>query len=900
LYKKLHQENLFHKAILYNIFSFFPIFIINFKAMRKFTLSIILVFNFVAFTHAQFIDNFTDGNFTANPIWVGGAADWIVNPSFQLQSNNLVANSTFYLSTTNTLATTAQWDFYCNLTFNTSSTNYADVFLTASASDLTLNTTTGYFARIGNTNDEICLYRKDASGVVTKIIDGVDGSTNTSNNILKIRVVRNATNMWTLSRDLTGTGTSYFTEGTVTDNTFSTSAFFGILIKQSTASFFQRHFFDDIQVQNYVPDVAPPSIVSATALSATAVDVLFNEAVDLTTSQIAANYSASNGLGFPTSAVRDVTNTSLVHLIFASNIPPRINITLTINGVGDLSNNILNTGTKTFSYFVPFQYDIVIDEIMADPTPVVGLPTNEWLELKNTTAFDINLQNYKLGKSTGESGGMPSYVLPAGGYVIVCTGSAVAAMSVYGPTIAVTSFPSLNNDADKIYLRAPQGTIVHSVNYSIDWYKNELKKDGGWTLEMIDTKNPCTGINNWKASVDARGGTPAAKNSVDAINADDTAPKLLRAYAPDATHVTLVFDEPVDSSNAAIAASYSMSDGVSITNALPLSVSFDRISLTLSTALAANKIYTITANNVKDCSGNTIGINKTARVGLVARSDTLDIVVNEILFNPKPNGVDYVEFYNRSKKILNLKNANIANRNSLGNIASIYQFTTEDYLFFPGDYMVVTENASITKRDFVANDPNAILQLNNLSSFNDGDGDVILLNEQGNIIDEVVYNSKWHFALISNEEAVSLERINADAASVQSNFHSAASSVGYGTPTYKNSQNRMDAEVQGNIKTTPEIVSPDNDGLDDFATIQYNFPEPGNVANITIFDAVGRPVRFLERNALCGTKGTFRWDGLGEKQQKLSQGIYIIYTDVFNVNGKTKKFKNIIVLARRN
>jgi Lamin Tail Domain/Bacterial Ig-like domain len=868
--------------------------------MKKTILILSLIISCLTNTQAQLNETFTDGNFTTNPTWVGGTADWIVNPAFQLQSNNLVANSTYYLSTANTLATTAQWDFYCNLTFNTSSTNYADVFLTASASDVTLNTTTGYFVRIGNTNDEICLYKKDATGTITRIIDGVDGSTNTSNNTLKIRVVRNAANVWTLSRDLTGTGSSYFTEGTVTDNTFSTSAFFGILIKQSTASFFQRHFFDDIQIQTYVPDVTPPSIVSATALSATAVDVLFNESVDLTTSQIAANYSVSNGVGIPTSAVRDATNTSLVHLIFAANIPPRTNVTLTVNGVADLSANILNGGTKVFSYFVPFQYDIVIDEIMADPTPVVGLPTNEWLELKNTTTFDINLQNYKLGKSTGESGAMPSYVLPAGGYVIVCTGSAVAAMSVYGPTITVTSFPSLNNDADKIYLRAPQGTIIHSVNYTIDWYKNELKKDGGWTLEMIDTKNPCTGFDNWKASVDARGGTPAAKNSVDAINADATAPKLLRAYAPDATHVTLVFNEPVDSTNAALAASYSMSDGIGITNALPLSVSFDRVSLTLSIPLTANKIYTVTANNVKDCSGNTIGINKIARVGLVAPTDSLDVVVNEIMFNPKPNGADYVEFYNRSKKILNLKNAFIANRNSLGTISSIYQFTTEDYLFFPEDYIVVTESADITKRDFVANDPNVILVLNTLPSFNDTDGDVILLNEQGKIIDEVLYSSKWHFALISNEEAVSLERINADAASVQSNFHSAASSVGYGTPTYKNSQNRIDATVQGDIAITPAIVSPDNDGLDDFATIQYSFPEPGYVANITIFDAAGRPIRYLERNTLAGIKGSYRWDGLGEKQQKLPVGLYIIYTEVFNLNGKTKKFKNTIVLARRN
>ncbi|MFN0081053.1 MAG: lamin tail domain-containing protein [Ferruginibacter sp.] len=867
--------------------------------MRKIVLSLVFIIVCTC-TKAQIADNFADGNFTANPTWIGGVADFIVNPTFQLQSNNITVNSTFYLSTPSTLATTAQWDFSCTFTFNPSSTNYADVFLTASASNLTLTNTTGYFVRIGNTLDEISLYKKDATGAVTKIIDGVDAVLNTSNNNVKIRVIRNSLNLWTLSRDITGNGNSYFTEGTVTDNTFSSSAFFGILIRQSTASFFQRHFFDDVQLQTFVLDVTPPSITSVTAISFTTIDVLFNEPVDLVTCQTASNYNVSNGVGMPASAVRDAYNAALVHLTFASNIPARTNLTLTVNAVTDLSGNTINNGTGLFNYFIPFQYDVVIDEIMADPTPVVSLPTNEWVELKNTSAFPINLQNWKLGKATGESGPMPSFILPAGGYVIVCTSSAIVAMGVFGPVISVTSFPSLNNDADKIYLRSPQGLIVHSVNYSDAWYKNELKKDGGWTLEMIDTKNPCTGISNWKASVDVRGGSPAAKNSVDAINADVVAPKLLRAYAPDATHVTLVFDEPVDSINAALSISYSISDGIAISNALPLSVSFDRVSLRLSSALAANKIYTVTANNVTDCSGNAIGSSKAARVGMAANTDSFDIVVNEILFNPKPSGVDYVEFYNRSKKILNLKNAYLANRNTAGAISSITQLSTDDLLFFPEDYMVITSDAALVKRDHVANDPTAFLQVGSTPSFNDDAGNVILINEQGNIVDEVKYSSKWHFALISNEEDVALERINADTGSIQSNFHSAASSVGYGTPTYKNSQNRIDLDVQGDITVTPQIVSPDNDGQDDFATIQYNFPEPGYIANITIFDAAGRPVRYLQRNALSGNKGYYRWDGLGEKNQKLAVGIYIIYTQIFNLQGKTKKFKNTIVLARRN
>ncbi len=66
------------------------------------------------------------------------------------------------------------------------------------------------------------------------------------------------------------------------------------------------------------------------------------------------------------------------------------------------------------------------------------------------------------------------------------------------------------------------------------------------------------------------------------------------------------------------------------------------------------------------------------------------------------------------------------------------------------------------------------------------------LNAQGNIIDELVYNEKWHFKLIDNDEGVALERIDYNAPTQQQdNWHSAASSVGYGTPTYKNSQYKL-------------------------------------------------------------------------------------------------------------
>ena len=851
------------------------------------------------FTKAQFSENFDDGDFIANPAWSGGTSDFIVNSSLQLQSNNTVANSNYFLSAPNSLATSAQWEMYIQIAFNPSSANYIDVYLTASAGDLTLNTTTGYFVRIGNTNDEICLYRKDNGGGITKIIDGADGILNNSNNVMKIKVIRDATDQWILYRDLSGTGNSYASEGSVTDTTYTSSTFFGFLIKQSTASFFQKHFFDDIEIKSYEPDVIPPAIQFATAISATTVDVLFNEPVETASSQFAANYSANNSLGNPVTALQDAANPSLIHLTFSTMLTNGVAYALNVNGVSDLAGNTISNGTANFSFYTPQQYDVVIDEIMADPTPQVGLPNSEWVELKNTSAFAINLQGWKLADATGQTGAMPDFILQPDSFVIVCTGSAVAGLAPFGNIISVTNFPSLDNDGDLISLYTADDKTIHAVAYTSAWYQNELKKEGGWTLEMIDTKNPCSGISNWEAGTNAIGGTPGRINSVDAINTDATAPKLLRAFALNTTTIALVYDEPLDSTKAATVSNYKIDNGISVVNATGISPVFDKVNIALNTPINIGTVYTVTASNVTDCKGNSISSKNAARFGIAQDADSLDIVINEILYNPKPEGVDYVELYNRSQKNIDLSHVYIANRNSSNIISSIQQISAESILLFPKDFMVVTTDPVAVKKQYITTNPDAFIAVSSMPSFSDDAGEVIILNGQGNIIDEVDYSDKWQFPLISNTEGVSLERIDYDGASAQSNFHSAATSAGYGTPGYKNSQYRLAENVQGTISVTPDIFSPDNDGTDDFATINYSFPSPGYVTNITIFDASGREVRYLEKNALGGINGYYRWDGLDDKSRKLPQGIYIIYTEIFNTAGTKKQFKNTIVLARR-
>ncbi|HUR65600.1 MAG TPA: lamin tail domain-containing protein [Chitinophagaceae bacterium] len=546
------------------------------------------------------------------------------------------------------------------------------------------------------------------------------------------------------------------------------------------------------------------------------------------------------------------------------------------------------------------RYDVVIDEIMADPTPQIGLPNNEWLELKNTTAVPINLQNWRIGDATGQSGPMPNFILQPDSLVIVCTGSAVAAMSAFGTTISVTSFPSLDNDGELLFLRAANGRTIHAVNYSLHWYQNEVKKDGGWTLEMIDPKSPCAGGSNWKASINVTGGTPGKKNSIDAVNSDILAPLLKRAYTTDNSTIILVYDEPVDSLPGATLGNYTIDGGLTLTSAAGIAPLFNLVQLRTSSPLLPNTVYTITATNVKDCKNNHIGTANTARVGLPVEAESGEWIINEILFDPRSNAFDYVEFYNNSNKIFDASKLYIANRNSSGQISSIKVLSADPFYVFPGDHIVETEDADNLAMQYLVKNPDNVLVIPSPPSFSDDEGSVIALNFQGNVVDEVRYKDDWHFKLIDNDEGVSLERVDpAGPSQDPPNWHSAASTAGYGTPTNKNSQYKLLNAINAKIGIQPKIFSPDNDGKDDIATVQYVVTEPGYIANITVFDGAGRPVRNLVRNGTLGLNGYWNWDGLDDKGNKLPVGAYIIYTEIFNLQGKKSSFKNTIVLARK-
>ncbi len=849
---------------------------------------------------AQWADDFSDGDYEYQPVWHAAAGQWRVNADGQLQSASNTANSSFQIVTASHAVEQTSWAWWMRLDFNTSSANYVDVFLTATDSSLQAATNNGYFVRIGNSNDEIALYRKSGSSIV-KIIDGADGSTNASSSRIRIRVTRDEAGVWSLYRDLSGSETADFLEGRATDHTWTVAAFFGILVKQSsTAGFAQRHYFDSFTVDRYIPDTLPPRLLQHVVIDSNLLGLTFSEALDAGSVRIREHYQGLLPAPQPDSAWLDATDLRRVQLRFAAALPPGTELSLLVRGLQDLQQNALRDTQIRFVYYRPRYGEVLISEIMADPSPPAGLPECEWLELKNNSAFPVNLRGWRLGDGSGLSRPFPEQLLPAGAYLILCGNNCAGWHPAGTALMRLPDFPSLSNEGEWLYLQDGSGKLMHAVGYQPAWHRNTVKQQGGWSLEIIDPLNTCGGAENWRSAEDPSGGTPGRQNSVNGSLPDESAPRLLRAFAPDSFRLVLVASEALNPEAQADPGLYSIEPAIgALLSATVEEPARNRILLRFANPLAPGILYSVKVSHLQDCAGNIRNHPEAVVAGLPDMAGPAEVVLNEILFNPPANGADYLELYNCSRKLFDLQQLSITNRNAAGSLSSLVRCSDSPWLLLPGQYVVLTENPDWVKEAYQPLHPDAVLPLSSLPSWPDDKGNAVLLNAAGTVLDELAYREQWHFALISNREGVALERVDPyDATRSSANWQSAAGSMRYGTPTARNSQYRNPEPAAAEWELTPALISPNQDGQDDFAVIRYRLPEPGYVASIVVFDAAGQPVRYLQRNAYCAEAGSFSWDGLGEYNRQLPAGIYIVWAELFHSSGQVKRFKKAVVVSR--
>lgn len=850
---------------------------------------------------AQLTDDFSDGDFSANPAWAGNSGLFAVtNGQLQLNDPAPTANNTsfLYLPAPTSLDQATTWEFLVRMEFSPSASNFARVYLAASSSGLSgdLN---GYFIKVGGVSedvDAIELFRQDGS-TLTRLISGTAGGVGVDPAVARVRVTRSMTGEWQLFADYTG-GTSFQPEGQAQDATYPLGGFFGVYCRY-TSTRAQAFFFDDVLIHPLYTDQTAPVLTSVSAESPARVLVRFNEPVNSAIAGQAARYSINNGIGSPSAAIPDASDPSLVELTLSNLLVNLQGYILTVNGIADLTGNLAGEQSLPFTYLdvqAPQPGDLVISEIMADPSPVVGLPGAEFLELHNRSDKVIQLAEVQVATGGGTPRALPQGLILPGEYLILCDDSAAGEFSGLGSVVALTSFPQLANDGSEITLTDLSGALLWQTSYSLDWYADTDKAEGGWTLELIRLEGPYACRGNWRAGNHPKGGTPGLPNSLLGTALETEGPRLLTAFPDNGAEALLVFDEALDPATVENPDQFTVDGGLAVVDAFLEGDDRRTVRLVFSAAFQSGQVYQLELNpTIADCLGNQTGAATRVRLGLSEPLEEGDLAINEVLFNPQVGGVDFVEVYNRSDKTLNLRGLQIANSFISG--SNRVKTITHDFLIFPGELAAITPDPQDIRSRYETPRPEALIA-NELPTLGADIGNVTLRSPAFVTIDSFDYDEDFHTPLLDDQRGVSLERINPDSpVQGSSNWHSAAGARGFATPTGVNSQFFPSGQGQSQIRMPNPRFSPDDDGFEDFLLLEYELEKPGFLANIQIFDAVGRLVRRMANNELLAESGQFKWDGYTLEGSRARIGVYVVWVELHSPEGAVSHWKEACVVA---
>jgi hypothetical protein len=645
------------------------------------------------------------------------------------------------------------------------------------------------------------------------------------------------------------------------------------------------------------PDITLPEIVKSTILDDHTLLIWFNEVVNFNEQELSLSFVMIEENINPDILYNGYSD--IQHLTFPDPLDHGKEYRMQVKNLSDCTGNSIR---DTLIYFgmglEPGFNDILITEILVDEIPSVGLPESEYIEILNATDQLISIKNTFI-YTNSELYMLPENNLSPGEYYILIPKTKVELFRNFPRILIMNRFPRLNNDGkDLIIYNRDHGTIF-SMQYDNTWYKYADKSNGGYSIEMIDIGNPCGDINNWTASESGFGGTPGEINSVRSDNPDLTRPKILSAHALEKETITVIFNEKLHAN-----CFHDLEVFVNNHNMTGLwaydTLEFNSLEISLPDEPAGTLKYELSLSGIKDCVGNLMENEANSiQVSVPGDPGPGDVVINEILFDSKPGGIDWIEIYNRSEKHLNLKDWYLSGEN----------FPTEDhenvivkdhFILNPFSFLVLTANIEKVINDFPKTEREHCIEISNLPGLHDQSGDISIWASEDIKLDEMHYSDEQHNLFLRDTEGISLERISPDISSNDmENWHSASSNSGFGTPTEINSQFRNAGGIANQIEISPRIISPDQDGFNDMLQITLSNQKPGYFTNIYIYNIRGMLIKTLVKGRLLGIIENITWDGFIDNGNIADPGHYILLLELFHPDGDMLMEKMNFVVAQK-
>ncbi len=472
--------------------------------------------------------------------------------------------------------------------------------------------------------------------------------------------------------------------------------------------------------------------------------------------------------------------------------------------------------------------DIVINEIMYNPIES-GTDINEYIELYNTGGSDVNMGGWSFTQGVDHVFPDPT-IVPAGGYLVIGV-DAAAIMSTYGLTgVLQWTSGALSNGGEDIELVDGSLAVIDVVDYD----------DGGdWTGDpdgngpSLELKNPALDNNdgsNWAAS--SGNGTPGAQNSAfEALGGPPVIVSVIQdpELVNPAEAVTVTATVVDESMVFGVTLEYTVDAGPLQSQPMIL-MSGDDFESVIPGQVAGSVVeYRVTATDDDAESASSDWYSYTVFSG------TLDIVINEIMYNPAGEDVlEFLELYNNGSTTVDLE----------GWYFDGFTFTfPAGAAIAPGAFLVLAVDESEFENAFGFL-PDYEWDSGALSN----GGEELVLNTAGGAqVDAVEYDDGGDWPGEADGDGPSLELIdpaldNALASSWQISY------VDGGTPAAPNSSPTADAR---DLPRAFALQAPVPNPFNPATTLAFTLPETGAVS-LAVYDLQGRLVSQLIDGMLAG------------------------------------------------
>jgi len=316
-----------------------------------------------------------------------------------------------------------------------------------------------------------------------------------------------------------------------------------------------------------------------------------------------------------------------------------------------------------------------------------------------------------------------------------------------------------------------------------------------------------------------------------------------------------------------------------------------KLILTLSKSLDEGKTYMLIVSNIRDIANN-VSVERSITIGLYKSPNKNEVIITEILFDPISGGADYIEFYNASDKIVNLKSSKIGNiaRNQFISISN-------DILLNPKSFICFTSDPIWVKNEYNPPISSTIIQ-HPLPLYNATDGIASIQNENGIVVDSFSYNDKLHNKILNNVKGVSLERVSSTDGVFTNIWTSGIQSTNFGTPGYLNAnKNNGNINPDDMFSLLSKSFSPNGDGEKDELIFAYKLPKSGFIAEINVYGEDGHLINTVSKGEFIASEGFFKWDGFNANNELERIGVYLLVGKVFHVDGETYQIYQPCILS---